>query len=66
VRNETIVTTPPEPQISQAAKNDIMSATSVNDLVSVYNAYASTEPEQQLKAACGIRRHELEEYGMDN
>lgn len=66
VRNETIVTTPPEPQISQAAKNDIMSATSVSDLVSIYNAYASTEPEQQLKAACGIRRHELEEYGMDN
>ena len=67
VADETIVTTPPEPKkhLSQRAKEDIFGATSVMDLKSIYNAYATSEPIDELKAACGIKRDELESgYGV--
>lgn len=56
----------PEKKLSDRAYNDIMSAECVADLVSIYNAYAASEPIAQLKDACGLRRHQLEEHGMDN
>ena len=62
VADETIVTTPPEPKkhLSKRAKNDIFSATSMDDLMSIYNAYATSEPIDELKSACSIKRAELE------
>lgn len=62
-RTETIKTTPPEPkkELSVTAKNDIKAAQCVADLVSIYNAYAMSEPVKELKEACAIRRAELEE-----
>ena len=57
-----IKVTPPEPKhLSQKVKDDINYATSVNDLKSIYNAYAFTEPVAELKAACAKRRQEIEE-----
>ena len=68
VANETIVTTPPEEKhLSERAKNDIFSATSMDDLMSIYNAYVTSEPIAELKAACGIKRAELESgYSIDS
>lgn len=62
-RAEPIKTTPAEPErkLSDRAYNDIMVAPSVHDLVSVYNAYATSEPIQQLKDACALKRAQLEE-----
>lgn len=62
-RAETIKTTPVEPEqkLSDRAYADIRAAQSVQDLVSIYNAYATTEPIQQLKDACALKRAELEE-----
>lgn len=60
-KDETIVTTPPETKnLSERAKADIFGATSVNDLKSIYNAYATSEPIDELKSACAIKRAELE------
>lgn len=61
VKDETIRTTPPakkepEPKLSDKAYNDIMAAESVADLISIYNAYATTEPILALKDACALRR----------
>lgn len=50
----------PEKHLSDRAKNDILEATSVNDLKSIYNAYAFSEPLNELKEACSARRKELE------
>ena len=66
VKDETIVTTPPvkkepERKLSDKAYNDIMAAQSIQDLKSIYNAYATSEPIQALKDACGLRRAYLEE-----
>ena len=60
--NETIVTTPPaqKKHLSERAKNDIFEAKSVADLKSVYNAYATSEPIDELKSACAIKKVELE------
>lgn len=62
-RAEPIKTTPVEPKqkLSDRAYADIRAAQSVQDLVSIYNAYATTEPIQQLKDACALKRAELEE-----
>lgn len=65
-RGETIKTTPPERKLSDHAYNDIMTAQSVADLVSIYNAYATSEPIQQLKDACALRRNQLEEPSVNN
>lgn len=66
VADEVIRTTPPTPKeepkkhLSQRAKDDIFNAQSVQDLKSIYNAYATSEPIDELKAACSIKRVELE------
>lgn len=62
-RAEPIKTTPPEPErkLSEQAYNDIMAAQSVADLVSIYNAYTTTEPIQALKDACALKKAQLEE-----
>lgn len=56
----------PEKHLSDKAKNDILEATSVNDLKSIYNAYAFSEPLNELKEACSARRKELEAGVYDN
>ena len=56
----------PEKHLSDKAKNDILEATSVNDLKSIYNAYAFSEPLNELKEACSARRRELEAGVYDN
>lgn len=53
-------------KLSDQAYADIMAAPSIHDLVSVYNAYATSEPIQQLKDACALRRAQLEDEGMNN
>lgn len=45
--------------LSEQAKRDIAGATTLADLTSVYNAYATTEPIIELKEACGKRKAEL-------
>ena len=45
--------------LSEQAKRDIAGATTLTDLTSVYNAYATTEPIIELKEACGKRKAEL-------
>ena len=45
--------------LSEQAKRDIAGATTLTDLISVYNAYATTEPIIELKEACGKRKAEL-------
>ena len=57
---------PEHTHISTQAQNDIDAATCVQDLVSIYNAYKSTEPVEQLRAACGAKRYMLEESEIDN
>jgi len=59
-RNETIVTTPPVTTLSERCADDIRFAKTTNDLVSIYNAYAMSEPINELKTACATRRAELE------
>lgn len=62
-KDETIVTTPPAPKkhLSERAKADIFCAASLEDLKSIYNAYATSEPIDELKSACSIKKAELEE-----
>lgn len=45
--------------LSEQAKRDIAGATTLADLTSVYNAYATTEPILALKEECGKRKAEL-------
>ena len=45
--------------LSEQAKREIAGATTLTDLISVYNAYATTEPIIELKEACGKRKAEL-------
>lgn len=45
--------------LSEQAKRDIAGATTLADLTSVYNAYATSEPVLALKEACGKRKAEL-------
>ena len=61
-KTETIRTTPPEPEreLSDACEKQIRFAKTTGELVSIYNAYATTEPIRQLKEACAVRRAELE------
>ena len=54
-------TQPEEKHLSDSAKRDIDMAMSVNDLKSIYNAYAFKEPVNELKAACAKKKQELEE-----
>lgn len=58
-----IKTTPKteEKHLSDKAKNDIFTATSVADLKSIYNAYAFSEPIPELKSACATRKKEIED-----
>ena len=51
----------PEKHLSEKAKNDIFTATSVADLKSIYNAYVFSEPIAELKSACATRKKEIEE-----
>ena len=47
-------------ELSTQAKRDIESAQTQADLVSVYNAYAMSEPIDKLKNACAMRKVELQ------
>ena len=56
--NEDVLNNQMKP-LSEQAKRDIAGATTMADLTSVYNAYATTEPILALKEACGKRKGEL-------
>lgn len=56
--NEEVLNNQLKP-LSEQAKRDIAGATTLTDLTSVYNAYATTEPILALKEACGQRKAEL-------
>ena len=56
--NEDVLNNQLKP-LSEQAKRDIAGATTLADLTSVYNAYATTEPIIELKDACGKRKAEL-------
>lgn len=56
--NEEVLNNQLKP-LSEQAKRDIAGATTLADLTSVYNAYATTEPILALKEACGKRKAEL-------
>lgn len=56
--NEEVLNNQLKP-LSEQAKRDIAGATTLADLTSVYNAYATTEPIIELKEACGKRKAEL-------
>ena len=56
--NEEVINNQLKP-LSEQAKRDIAGATTLADLTSVYNAYATTEPIIELKEACGKRKAEL-------
>ena len=56
--NEDVLNNQLKP-LSEQAKRDIAGATTLTDLTSVYNAYATTEPIIELKEACGKRKAEL-------
>lgn len=56
--NEEVLNNQLKP-LSEQAKRDIAGATTLADLTSVYNAYATTEPILELKEACGKRKAEL-------
>lgn len=56
--NEDVLNNQLKP-LSEQAKRDIAGATTLTDLTSVYNAYATTEPILALKEACGKRKAEL-------
>ena len=58
---DSIPDTPKEKHLSEKAQRDIDMAMSVNDLKSIYNAYAFSEPINELKAACTKKKQELEE-----
>ncbi|MBO7735501.1 MAG: hypothetical protein J6S67_23250 [Methanobrevibacter sp.] len=53
-------------KLSEQAQKEIDQATSVEGLIHVYNMYATTEPLQELKDACALKRDLLEGFGMDN
>lgn len=56
--NEDVLNNQLKP-LSEQVKRDIAGATTLADLTSVYNAYATTEPIIELKEACGKRKAEL-------
>lgn len=56
--NEEVINNQLKP-LSEQAKRDIAGATTLADLTSVYNAYATTEPILALKEECGKRKAEL-------
>ena len=56
--NEDVLNNQLKP-LSEQAKRNIAGATTLADLTSVYNAYATTEPIIELKEACGKRKAEL-------
>lgn len=56
--NEEVLNNQLKP-LSEQAKRDIAGVTTLTDLTSVYNAYATTEPIIELKEACGKRKAEL-------
>lgn len=56
--NEEVINNQLKP-LSEQAKHDIAGATTLADLTSVYNAYATSEPVLALKEACGKRKAEL-------
>ena len=56
--NEDVLNNQLKP-LSEQAKRDIAGATTLADLTSVYNAYATSEPLLALKEACGQRKVEL-------
>jgi len=56
--NEEVLNNQLKP-LSEQAKRDIAGATTLAGLISVYNAYATTEPIIELKEACGKRKAEL-------
>lgn len=56
--NEDVLNNQLKP-LSEQAKRDIAGATTLADLTSVYNAYATTEPILALKEECGKRKAEL-------
>lgn len=56
--NEDVINNQLKP-LSEQAKRDIAGATTMADLTSVYNAYATTEPILALKEECGKRKAEL-------
>lgn len=56
--NEEVLNNQLKP-LSEQAKRDIAGATTLADLTSVYNAYATTEPILALKEECGKRKAEL-------
>lgn len=56
--NEDVLNNQLKP-LSEQAKRDIAGATTLADLISVYDAYATTEPIIELKEACGKRKAEL-------
>jgi hypothetical protein len=56
--NEEVINNQLKP-LSEQAKRDIAGATTLADLTSVYNAYATSEPVLALKEACGKRKAEL-------
>lgn len=56
--NEDVINNQLKP-LSEQAKRDIAGATTLADLTSVYNAYATTEPILALKEECGKRKAEL-------
>lgn len=50
----------PVGNLSNKCALDIMAADSTTDLISIYNAYATTEPIMDLKAACAAKKKQLE------
>lgn len=56
--NEEVLNTQLKP-LSEQAKRDIAGATTLADLTSVYNAYATSEPLLALKEACGARKQQI-------
>lgn len=50
----------PAGNLSNKCAMDIMAARSTKELISIYNAYATTEPITDLQAACAAMRKQLE------
>ena len=58
---DTIPEFPKEKHLSDSVYAEIMSTDTVQGLVDVYKKYANTEPVQELKDACALRRNLIEQ-----
>jgi hypothetical protein len=59
--DDTIPEFPKEKHLSDSVYAEIMSTDTVQGLVDVYKKYANTEPVQELKDACALRRNCIEQ-----